>query len=130
MGKKILIIGCPGSGKSYLSIKLASKTKIPCFHIDNLYWNFDKTHVEREELIKKYQDILCLDEFILEGNYQGTLEYRVKYADTIIFLDFPLDECIEGIRARTNKPRSDIPWIQTEVDAEKLIDWIREFDIR
>lgn len=130
MGKKILIIGCPGSGKSYLGKRLADKTKIPCFHIDNLYWNNDKTHVERDELIKKYQDIFCLDEFILEGNYQGTLEYRVKYADTIIYLDLPLEDCIEGIKKRTNKERFDIPWIQTEVDADNLIDWIKEFDVR
>ena len=130
MGKRILIIGCPGSGKSYLSVELSKKTKIPCFHIDNLYWNPDKTHIERDELIKKYNDIFKLDEFILEGNYQATLEYRVKYASTIIFLDFSLDDCIKGIRERTNKERSDIPWIQNEEDGEQLIDWIKEFDTR
>ena len=130
MSRRILIIGCPGSGKSYLSIELSKKTKIPCFHIDNLYWNQDKTHIERDELIKKYQDIFCLDEFILEGNYQATLEYRVQYADTIIYLDFSLDDCIKGIRKRTNQSRSDIPWIQNEEDGEQLIAWIKEFDVR
>lgn len=130
MNKKILIIGCPGSGKSYLSKELSKLTGIPCFHIDNLYWNLDKTHITRDELIKKYQDIFKLDDFILEGNYQSTLEYRSKYANTIIFLDFALDDCIKGIRERTNQKRDDIPWIQNEQDGEDLIEWIKEFDIR
>ena len=130
MNKKILIIGCPGSGKSYLSKELSKITGISCFHIDNLYWSHDRTHVTRDELIIKYQDIFKLNDFILEGNYQSTLEYRAKYANVIIFLDFDLDDCIEGIRERTNQKRDDIPWIQNEQDGEELIDWIKEFDTR
>lgn len=130
MNKKILIIGCPGSGKSYLSKALSNKTGIPCFHIDNLYWNLDKTHIEREELITKFDEIFKLDSFILEGNYQSTLEYRAKFSDTIIFLDFSLDDCIKGIRERTNKERDDIPWIQNDIDSEVLIAWINDFSIR
>ena len=128
--KKILIIGCPGSGKSYLSRKLASIYNIPCFHIDNLYWNSDKTHITREELKSKYDDILSLDEFILDGNYISTMEYRLNYANTVIFLDFSLDECIKGIKNRTNEVRDDIPWVQNEIDSEELIAWIRTFDER
>ena len=129
-GKKILIIGCPGSGKSYLSRKLSSILDIPCFHIDNLYWNSDKTHITREELVLKYNDILNLNEFILDGNYISTLEYRLKYANVVIFLDFCLDDCIDGIKSRNNEERDDIPWVQNEIDGEELIAWIRSFPER
>ena len=130
MNKKILVIGCPGSGKSYLSKSLSNILNIPCFHIDNLYWNKDKTHITREELLEKYQDIIKLDSFILDGNYQSTLSYRFKYASTVIFLDFSLDDCIKGIKSRNNEVRDDIPWIQNEIDGEELIAWIKSFDER
>ena len=130
MNKKIIIIGCPGSGKSYLSKELSKITGITCFHIDNLYWSPDRTHITREELIIKYQDIFKYDDYILEGNYQSTLEYRANHANIIIFLDFMLEDCIKGIRKRNNQTRDDIPWIQNENDGEELIDWIKEFNTR
>ena len=33
--KKIIIIGCPGSGKSYFSKKLRDLTGYPLYHLDN-----------------------------------------------------------------------------------------------
>lgn len=33
--KKIIVIGCMGSGKSTFAEKLHRKTKIPLFHLDN-----------------------------------------------------------------------------------------------
>ena len=38
--------------------------------------------------------------------------------DTVVFLDYPVGVCLEGIRERMGKPRSDMPWIETEEDAE------------
>ena len=130
MNKKILVIGCPGSGKSFLSKELSNITNIPCFHIDNLYWAKDKTHITREELIIKYHDVLDKDEFILDGNYISTIDYRLKYANCVIFLDFSLEDCIQGIKNRNNEIRDDIPWVQTEIDGEELIAWIRSFEDR
>ena len=36
--QKIIVIGCPGSGKSYFSKELAKKTKLPVIHLDMIYW--------------------------------------------------------------------------------------------
>ena len=51
--KKVIVIGCPGAGKSTFSQKLHAVTNIDLYHLDALYWNEDCTHVTREELIKK-----------------------------------------------------------------------------
>ena len=41
--KKIIVIGCPGSGKSHFSRKLAALTGLPLYHLDMIYsllvWN-------------------------------------------------------------------------------------------
>ena len=50
--KRILIIGCPGSGKSYFAKRLGEITKLPVIHMDNIYWKKDKTSISKEELMK------------------------------------------------------------------------------
>ena len=47
--------------------------------------------------------------------------------DTVIFLDYSLDVCLDGIRERRGKPRSDMPWIETEEDAE-FIEFIKSYN--
>ena len=46
--KRVLVIGCPGSGKSTFSRRLAKKTGFELFHLDLLYWRADRTTVCRE----------------------------------------------------------------------------------
>ena len=47
--------------------------------------------------------------------------------DTVIFLDYPLEVCLDGIKERRGKPRSDMPWIETEEDAE-FIEFIKSYN--
>ncbi len=124
--KKIIVIGCPGSGKSTFSKKLNSITRIPLFHLDMMFWNDDKTTVERSVFIHRLSEAMKQSEWIIDGNYASTLEIRLKECDTVIFLDYPLNTCLEGIRERRGKKRSDIPWIETEEDPE-FIEFIEKF---
>ena len=116
--KKIIVIGCPGSGKSTFSRSLNEKIGIPLYHLDMMYWNADKTTVEKSVFLARLAEVLEGDEWIIDGNYGSTMEERMAACDTVFFLDFPLDVCLEGVRARRGKKRSDMPWIETEEDAE------------
>ena len=51
--KKIIVIGCPGSGKSTFSKALHQCTDIPLFHLDMMYWNADKTTVEKAVFLER-----------------------------------------------------------------------------
>lgn len=114
--KKIIVIGSPGAGKSCFSRKLSFLTNIELFHMDNLYWHEDKTHISHEELVSKLNEIMTNDMWIIDGNYISTLELRIKEADTIFYLDYPTEICIEGIKSRVGKKRDDIPWVEDELD--------------
>lgn len=118
--KKIIVIGSPGAGKSCFSRELTLLTNIELFHMDNLYWHEDKTHISHEELVSKLNDIMTNDTWIIDGNYISTLELRIKEADTIFYLDYPTEVCIEGIKARVGKKRDDIPWVEDELDNDFL----------
>ena len=125
--KKVIVIGCPGSGKSTVSRTLHNKTGIPLYHLDMMYWNADKTTVEKSEFLERLSDVFEKDEWIIDGNYSSTMELRMAACDTVIFLDYPLDVCLDGIRERRGKPRSDMPWIETEEDSE-FIEFIKNYN--
>ena len=125
--QRIIIIGCPGSGKSRLSRALHNKTGIPLYHLDMMYWKADKTTVEKSVFLERLSAVLKKDEWIIDGNYGSTMELRMAACDTVIFLDYPLDVCLDGIRERRGKPRSDMPWIETEEDAE-FIEFIKNYN--
>ena len=88
--KKIIVIGCPGSGKSTFSKALHQVTNIPLFHLDNIFWNADKTTVEKDIFYERISEVLQKHEWILDGNYISTMEMRMQKSDTVFFLDFPL----------------------------------------
>ena len=50
--KKIVVIGCPGSGKSTFSKNLNKLISVPLYHLDMMYWNTDKTTVEKDIFVK------------------------------------------------------------------------------
>lgn len=109
---RIIVIGCPGSGKSVFSRALHEKTGLPLYHLDNLYWNADRTKVDHDIFLRKMQEILESDAWILDGNYQSTMEKRMLYCDTVFFLDYPLEVCLSGVRARQGTARTDMPWTE------------------
>lgn len=125
--ERVLVLGCPGSGKSYFSKQLAVKTGLPLTHLDNLYWNKDKVACSRDELIQKMEPILKEKKWIVDGNYHNTLEYRINFATDVIFLDLPRDVCVSGMKERINIVRDDIPWVESEEDAEELIEWTKNY---
>lgn len=123
-GHRIIVLGCSGSGKSTFSKKLHEITGLPLFHLDNIWWMPDRSHISREEFDRKLDEILQTDKWIVDGDYSRTYEARFKACDTVIFLDYSFDECLNGIIERVGKERADIPWIEQELDPElvKLVE--------
>ena len=107
--KKIMVIGCPGSGKSTFSRRLHAITGLPLYHLDMMYWNTDRTTVEKSVFRARLTEAIRKDEWIIDGNYNSTLELRMQACD------------------RAGKPRSDMPWIETEEDAE-FIGFIKSYN--
>lgn len=116
IGKKIIVLGCSGSGKSTFSKKLHSVTGLPLIHLDNIWWKPDRTHISREEFDRKLDAILSGDEWIIDGDYSRTYEVRFGACDTVFFFDLSCDECLNGITERVGKERTDIPWTEPELD--------------
>ncbi len=126
--EKVLVIGCPGSGKSTFSRALNKITGIPLFYLDMIWHKPDKTTCSREVFDQRLGEILRGERWIIDGNYARTLPLRLADCDTVFWLDYPLETCIEGIRARKGKPRADMPWIEMEED-EEFMEFVRNFPL-
>ena len=118
LGQRIIVLGCPGSGKSTFSKRLQKVTDLPLIHLDNIWWKEDRSHISRDEFDRKLDKILKKDKWILDGDYSRTYEVRFMACDTVIFLDYGLEECINGVKERVGKERTDIPWTERDLDPE------------
>ncbi|MBO5934980.1 MAG: AAA family ATPase [Clostridia bacterium] len=125
--EKVIIIGCPGSGKSTFARELEEKTGLPLYYLDMLYWNSDKTTVTKDIFRERLRSIISEDKWIIDGNYGSTMEMRISECDTVFFLDYSADICLSGIKERMGKTRPDMPWIETEEDAE-FIEFIKNYN--
>ena len=124
--KKIIVIGCPGSGKTTFSEKLNKSTGIPLFYLDAIWHKPDKTHISRDDFDRRISEVFLMPEWIIDGNYNRTIEMRLKECDTVFLFDLPTEVCLQGITERIGKDRYDLPWLESEITTE-FIKSVEEF---
>ena len=118
IGNRIIVLGCPGSGKSTFARALAARTGLPLIHLDSVWWRADGSHISRDEFDRALSELLAGEKWIIDGDYSRTYEVRLRAADTVIFLDYPEDVCMAGIVGRVGEERPDMPWTETALDPE------------
>ncbi|MDE6191394.1 MAG: hypothetical protein K2G47_07185 [Muribaculum sp.] len=124
--KKVIIIGCPGSGKSTFARKLSATTGLPLYYLDMIWHLPDRTTLSREEFISRLEKITAEGEWIIDGNYLHTMSIRLDHCDTVFFFDLPVRLCLEGAESRIGKEREDMPWSDNKLD-EEFRQWIVDF---
>ncbi len=116
--ERILVIGCPGAGKSTFARALRDMSGLPLTYLDMLFHRADRTTAPREEFDAALEEVLRGERWIIDGNYQRTLPLRFAACDTVYVFDLPVEECLEGARARIGRPREDMPWVENTFDPE------------
>lgn len=126
--KKIMIIGSGGAGKSTFARKLGRKLNIPVHHLDAHLWKPGWTMTTREEQQDIQQQLMAGEQWIIDGNYNGTLDIRLQQADTVIFMDINRRICLYQAMKRyfmyRNQSRPDMAADCDEKIDLKFLQWI------
>jgi len=129
--KRILVIGSPGSGKSTFSKNLANILGLPLLHLDRIYHIDNYNQISREELKSKIIGFINENRsFIIDGNYNATMEWRMQFADTVFLLDINPDICIKNAISRTKctTERSDMaPGFDDSIMDDDFLEFIGNF---
>lgn len=126
MLERIMVIGCPGAGKSTFARALRDITGLPLHYLDQIWHRADRTNISREEFDESLGRILEGERWIIDGNYNRTLEMRLQRCDTVFWLDYPLDVCLAGAQSRVGQTREDMPWVEETLDPA-FREWIENF---
>jgi len=98
--KKIALIGSGGSGKSTLARKLGEKMHIEVHHLDALFWKPNWTPLSKEEQRLVQNELVKKEQWIIDGNYNATMDIRLNAVDTVIFVDISRVICMYRVFKR------------------------------
>ncbi|MFO8059514.1 MAG: hypothetical protein R6U70_02500 [Bacillota bacterium] len=134
--RRVAVIGPPGAGKSTASRVLARATGLPLIHLDRHFWKEGWVPTPRDEWRRMQRRIIAGDSWIIDGNYGGTLDLRLRAADSVIFLDPPrhlyirrvVTRMLKGFFLRETRPdmapgcseRPDLNWF-------RFLGWVCSF---
>jgi len=92
IGRRIVVYGPTGSGKSTMARLIAGRTGLPCVELDRIFWLPDWVEKPREEFradalatLEKHKD-----GWVCDGNYNRIRESILPMADTVIWLRLPI----------------------------------------
>ncbi len=94
--KRVLVIGCGGSGKTVISRAIASRLGLPLIHLDAEYYDPEWHPLEPELFAARQRQLVSGTQWVIEGNYAATLGIRLHAADTLVILNLPARTCILG----------------------------------
>lgn len=105
VGRRVLVSGLAGAGKSTFSRALSALTGLPLIHLDIYFWKPGWVEPTEDEWRERQRGLLSGDEWIIDGNYHATLDLRLERADTVVYLDTPWWVCagralVRGVRKR------------------------------
>lgn len=105
--QRIIIMGCPGSGKTYVAKELGERLDISVICLDKLWRGREGSHISKEEFDTRMEKALALDSWIMDGDFSRTMEMRLKKCDTIVYLNLPWRVCLWNLCKRAYAARKD-----------------------
>src|ERR1700760_333133 len=105
VGRRVVVTGMAGSGKSTFSRALSGKTGLPIIVLDLNFWKPGWGEPTEDEWREPQRALLAHSDWIADGNSPATLGLRLERADTAVLLDTPWWICawralLRGVRTR------------------------------
>ena len=100
-GRRIVVIGTSGSGKTTMARLLAAHLGVPHIELDELHWGPNWTEEPDEIFRERVDKKLVGDSWTVDGNYGAVRDIVWGRADTIVWLDYSLPMILWRLTRRT-----------------------------
>ena len=129
--RRVLVLGCPGAGKSTLARSLGETLSLPVVHLDKLWWKSGWVNRTEGEFDALLDAVLLGEEWVIDGNYLRTLPRRLERCDAVVLLDYPRRVCLlralRRILSWRGRTRPDMAADCPERLDGEFVRWIWEF---
>ncbi|MEG2014239.1 MAG: hypothetical protein RR086_00760 [Clostridia bacterium] len=91
--KRIMIVGCPASGKTTFARLLGSLIGREIIHLDKILWKPNWEEMPYEQRKKIHDTLIQEDEWLIEGMWRSHVADRIERATKVYFLDYSTMRC-------------------------------------
>ena len=98
--QRVLVIGISGAGKSTFSRTLAAKTGLPLVHLDKAFWRPGWLETPKPQWRAKMSELAGAARWIMDGNFDSSLDLRLPRADAVFWFDYPRLLCLRRVLGR------------------------------
>jgi hypothetical protein len=103
--RRILVIGCPGAGKTTFAKRLCGILGVPLLQLDEMNWETGWRRAQPEVFLQRMRSAMACDRAVIDGNYAGSLPERLYWADAVVYLDVPTATALLGFLGRAARRR-------------------------
>ncbi len=101
LGRRIVVVGTTGSGKTTLAGELARRLEVPHVELDALHWEPGWTEAPTDLFRERVTRALSGEAWVTDGNYSAVRDIVWSRADTIVWLDYSLPTILYRLTRRT-----------------------------
>jgi len=121
---RILIFGCPCSGKTFLAKDLAPELNVRPLHLDDVFWFGAWQNIGREALVARVCEEARSSRWIIEGNYSSPRTVIWQACTHVIYMETPLwKTMLRAIKRCADRSRPGLPAKIREVSDERESLW-------
>ena len=113
--ERVAILGRGGAGKSVLAQRLSHELGLPVIELDSIFWRPGRRPTPEPDWTEIQRKLVACDRWIIDGDLGANdtgLALRLRAADAIIVLDFPLWRCVWRALRRSRESREFWIWVR------------------
>ena len=112
IGRRVVVVGNTGSGKTTLARHLAARLGVPHVELDALHWEPHWQPAPLDVFRARLLEALGGERWVADGNYSQVRDIVWQRADTLIWLDYPLHVSLRRLVPRTLRRllRGEVLW--------------------
>jgi len=113
--RRVVVLGRGGAGKSTFAARLGAALDLPVIELDKHFWPPDLTPLPAARWAEVQRGLVRGDRWVLDGDLgpYDVLPVRLRAADTVVVLDFPLWRCAWRALRRSRENRAFWQWLLT-----------------